>query len=805
MAVFAVGFSTSSDSAVADDAPPAVHWSFRPVTRPAPPLVKNANLVESPVDAFILEKIETARQSPGVAADKRTLIRRASYDLIGLPPTSAEVAAFVADQSPDAFVTVVERLLASPHYGERWGRYWLDVARYANTRGDTGTDDNTNPFAFTYRDYVVRALNQDLPYDQFLTEQIAADQLEHAENSPTLAALGFITVGRHFRSNVHDTLDDRIDVVTRGTMALTVSCARCHDHKYDPIPTRDYYSLYGVFASSNEPALLPAINTADAPTVADYQAQRQKLESEKAELIRQHEAGVFERHRQLTAEFLLASRHRDRGRSMGNEGDPVELAIRRAGSRRWRKALEGLKPDSDPIFSPWFAFAALSDAEFVEKGRDLAAKVASNGLPQRVNPVVAQTFAGEPPASLKDVAERYARLLNDLAAQPQPNPDADRETLRLALLTNVAPGNIPTTALTEFLPQPVQEQMRRINADLGRLDADHSGAPQRAMALFDNPQPQNARVFIRGNPNNPGDEVPRQFLNVLSGQNRQPFAHGSGRLELARAITSKDNPLTARMHHFGEGLVTTPDDFGLRSSAPVHGPLLDYLASRFMDEGWSLKKLHRLIMLSRVYKQVSDDGLVSESTDAENRLLSKMNRRRLDFEAMRDTLLFVAGDLDHTVGGRAVPLVAQPPVSAAGIFSGPAKEQPPTLRRAVYAFIDRQNLPGLLRIFDFANPDTSTGRRYVTTVPQQALFFFNNQFVMQRAHSLVSNTEFQKLDTPLKRIQYLYQQVYQRDPEPDEIDMAAQYVASTQGTRAANGWELYAHVLLMSDELLFVD
>jgi len=287
------------------------------VQKVAVPQVRHANLVESPIDAFILEKLESLDLEPSAPADKRTLLRRATYDLTGLPPTPGEVAEFLADDSPDAFATVVERLLASPHYGERWGRHWLDVARYANTRGDTGTDDNANPFAFTYRDYVVRALNNDLPYDQFLVEQIAADQLGQGENAPALAALGFITVGRHFRGNVRDTIDDRIDVVTRGTMGLSVSCARCHDHKYDPIPTKDYYSLYGVLASSREPDPLPIIGQLDPEAFADYQVRHRKIEADREDLIRRNETETVERYRRMTAGFLLSNAQLDELRERG--------------------------------------------------------------------------------------------------------------------------------------------------------------------------------------------------------------------------------------------------------------------------------------------------------------------------------------------------------------------------------------------------------------------------------------------------------------------------------------------------------
>ncbi len=838
--VAVVGSALFCGPALAEDAVPRPHWAFHPVERPPVPLVTHAGLVESPVDAFILEKLEAAGLEPVSAADKRTLIRRASYDLIGLPPTSAEVADFLADESPHAFATLIDRLLASPHYGERWGRHWLDVARYANTRGDTGSADPVSPFAFTYRDYVVRAFYEDLPYDRFLTEQIAADQLEHGEDSRALAALGFITVGRRFLNNIHDTIDDRIDVVTRGTMALTVSCSRCHDHKYDPIPTGDYYGLYGVFASSSEPEQLPVIGRPDPAAFADYGSQRQTLEANRTDYIRRQEAEIVQQHRKLTAEFLLASRKPPAPSSTEKAGTTfADTSVQRAGARRWRKALEKLNAESDLIFAPWFAFAAVPETEFGDRAPELSARIASNGLPHPVNALVAQSFAGKPPASLKDVAQAYARLFEEVTTPPPEQPanalpaaadDPAREALRQALLSDDAPYNLPQNAIRPLFPPMVHMKIQQLGSELDRLDSQHPGAPLRAMALGDNPKPQNARIFIRGNPNNPGAEVPRQFLEVLAGENRQPFTHGSGRLELARAIASRANPLTARvivnrvwLHHFGQGLVTTPDDFGLRSDPPSHPQLLDYLAARFMDDGWSLKNLHRLLMLSRVYRQASDDGLRSEAVDSENRLLSKMNRRRLDFESLRDTLLFVAGNLDRTVGGRAVELTSQPRVAPEGSFIGTSGNQPPSPRRAIYGYIDRQNLPGLLRAFDFADPDTITGQRYVTTVPQQALFFFNSPFVMQQSCSLAARADFQQLDETAKQVQNLYQHVLQRDPTPGEVELAGQFMSAEQSAAASPAensvtsslvpdslrplrpWERFVHVLLMSDELMFVD
>lgn len=786
------------------------HWAFQPVKQPAIPTVENKSWVQSPVDAFILAKLEAAGMEPSRPADKRTLIRRATYDLIGLPPTPEEVAAFVADESPDAFATVVDRLLESKHYGEHWGRHWLDVARYASS---------DSPYAFTYRDYVIRAFNDDLPYDEFLLQQMATDQLHLGEDKRALAALGFLTLGRQFE-NMHDTIDDRIDVVTRGTMALSVSCARCHDHKYDPIPTRDYYSLHGVFASSMAPRELPLLGIAPDPAAyAEYVPKHAAVQAKLDDFLRKQEAEVLKQHRRQTAECLLLSREPKKLAGLITEEFGLsDRKILQAGATRWMQWLEKLDKESDPIFAPWFAFAALPDLEFAGRAKALSAKVAANALTHPVNPLVAQAFAGEPPASLNKVAERYGKLfeaadqrwqasLRD-SAESLTLADADQEALCYLLFGKDSPGNLPTELMPQLFPTSALMQLGPLKAEIGRLDATHPGAPQRAMALVDSPQPKNSHVFIRGNPNRLGDEAPRQFLGILSGDKREPFTRGSGRLELARAIASRENPLTARvmvnrvwLHHFGASLVTTPDDFGLRADPPSHPELLDYLAWRFMQDGWSLKKLHRLLMLSSTYQQKSDDRLRYETMDPDNRLLSKANRRRLDFEAMRDTLLLVAGDLDPASGGRPVDLLKPQEGSYAN-------------RRTVYGAIDRNNLPSLFRTFDFANPDLSTAQRDATAMPQQALFFLNSPFVMEQACKIANRSSSQRLDDATERILDLYRRVYQRNPSAEEVQRALRFLVATPAATGSGEssqkqpltpLERFAQILLMSNELMFVD
>jgi hypothetical protein len=448
--------------------------------------------------------------------------------------------------------------------------------------------------------------------------------------------MGFLTVGRRFLNNPHDIIDDRIDLIGRGLMGLTIACARCHDHKFDPIAQKDYYALYGVFASSHEPTDLPKIPS-----------------TENAEETKKYEE---------------------------------DLAKRSADIDR---------------------FYAIKAVDFT------VAATLGTGLPFVVAPLERESYKG---------------LLSG----------ADRDHVR-----------------------DLRNRIDLLNAT--------AGAPARAMVMEDNPTPVEPHVFQRGSPDRPGDAVPRRFVSVLAGGNPAPFKQGSGRLELARAIASRDNPLTARVfvnrvwaHHFSRGLVRTPGDFGTRGDAPTHPELLDWLATQFMDEGWSVKKLQRLIMLSAAYQQSCDTRPEAEQADPENRLLAHQNRQRLDFEAMRDSLLSVAGTLDAKMGGQPVDLA-------------PATSR----RRTIYSFIDRQNLPGIFRTFDFASPDTTNPQRFVTTVPQQALFMMNNPFTVTQARALVARPDFAADKGASEwQVQQLYERVFARRAEPVEVDSALHFVAA---------------------------
>jgi mono/diheme cytochrome c family protein len=792
------------------------HWAFQPVRKPPFPLVKNFGWCVSPIDAFILAKLEQKRLTPAPAADRRTLIRRAYFDLIGLPPSDSQVEAFISDTGPDAFARLIDGLLFSPQYGERWGRYWLDVARYADSKGYVFNQERRFPYSYTFRDYVIQVFNQDVPYDQFILQQLAADRLPLDSDKHQLAAMGFLTVGRRFMNNVHDIIDDRIDVTTRGLLGLTVTCARCHDHKFDPIPTKDYYSLYGVFASSKEPSLLPVIETPRrTKEYIVFEKQLQEKEQKLQKFFEEKHQELEANFRRRAADYLLAG-HDARGKpkteefmfvTEGGELNPLGVA-------RWRKFLESSKKSADPVFSMWHALAALPEKEFRTQSPPVVEKISKA---KTTNSLVVQAFAGRPPADLREVAKRYGDLFTATdkawheaikkaadAKQPAPKSLSDpaQEELRQFLYSPGKPTCLAMRDTEEFLLDRASlDKLKALRSEMEKLKATSPGAPARAMILEDIPQPYNPHVFLRGNPNNQGEAVPRQFLELLSGPARQPFHEGSGRLELARAIASKENPLTARvlvnrvwLHHFGAGLVRTPSDFGMRSDPPTHPELLDYLASTFMENDWSIKKLHKLIMLSAVYQQASDppdeQAKARENADLENRLLWKMNRRRLDFEAQRDTLLAVSGRLDQRMGGAPVELTTTPFVP----------------RRTLYGFIDRQNLPGLFRTFDFPSPDSTSPQRYETTVPQQALFLMNGPFVMEQVRRLIHRPEVESQNQPEARIQALHHLVFSRPAEPEEVSLGMRFIeAQASQSGSMTPWEKYAQVLLMTNEFVFVD
>jgi cytochrome c553 len=792
------------------------HWAYQPVSDPAPPEVKNAAWVANSLDRFVLAKLEEQGVAPSAEADRRTLIRRLTFDLTGLPATYDDIEAFVADMEPGAYERVVDRLLASPRYGERWGRHWLDVARYADTMGYAFERDRRYPFAYTYRDYVIDALNRDVPYDRFLKEQLAADQLEPQGDPRSLAALGFLTVGRKYLA-IHDTYDDQIDVVTRGMLGLTVACARCHDHKYDAIPTEDYYSLYGVFSNLSEPDTEQLPLLGDPKAVAGYE----EFEKEMKRLQGDVDAYVAERHNEIVntgrakaADYLFRVAYPNPNDELLAKFPFLTLKpdeIRPKLLERWSQYLKQHAQPDHAALGLWADLAALPEEGFAEKAapvleawRNKPAGVAAN----HVNPKVLEALRAKPPQSKGELAQFYGQLLTAAwdtwkaigGSDEEALAKLNEETRQLAavLVAKEAPTQFPVDQTQMVFNRAERTRITELQKQVKAFQASSPAAPPRAMIVRDRDQPHNARVFIRGNSGRPGNEVPRQFPVVLAGAERKPFLHKSGRLELAESIASPSNPLTRRvivnrvwMHHFGEPLVATPSDFGVRTAKPVQADLLDHLASYLLQEGWSLKRLHRYIVLSATYRQQSADRPEAAAVDPENKLLWKMNRRRLEWESLRDAMLVAANRLDTSVGGRPVELT----------------QSPFPLRRTVYGYIDRQDLPNLFRMFDIASPDQSAAQRPRTTVPQQSLFLMNSPFALEQGQALANRSDLASADTAA-RIAGLYRATLSRLPTPHEIEVAKGFIDTATSDAAGaqlSPWEQLGQLLLMTNEFAYVD
>ncbi len=822
------------------------HWAYQPVTKPAIPAVKNRAWCVTPVDAFILEKIEAKGMVPSGPTEKETLLRRATFDLIGLPPTLKEINDFVGDTSPYAFVKVVDRLLASPHYGERWGRFWLDTARYSDTTGDRENNRNTDyrfPYAWTYRDYVIRSFNQDKPYDRFILEQLAADRLTDLKDQRDLSALGFITVGKR-GGNANDIIDDRIDTVTKGFLAMTVSCARCHDHMFDPIPTKDYYALHGVFSSIEEPLEKPIVNQATKTAAAEFQQKLAYLEQENRDNYYKVGGENNSNFRKMPGSYLKAAyltrpRATAEEQALGNkirETDKLNREVNQSLNRVLNK---------EALFAPLSRF---------QEGNWAALNF------NNLNPVVAAAFKDKTPKTIDEVVAVYAQVFTDLSGKAMEYQKAlAGATDAGTTISGFEPGVVELVQFPLFLSPAHQLDMDTIRkevdvwplalrrrgftfAQINALLLTHDGADQRAMVVQDIATPKDSRVFLRGQSGTPGDVVPRRFLEVLSGGKATPFRSGSGRLELAQAIANKNNPLTARvivnrvwLHHFGEGFVRTPDDLGTQAEKPSHPELLDYLSSYFMEQGWSFKKLHRLIMLSKVYQIRSYANTQFNDIDPDNRLLWRANVRRLDFEAMRDSMLVMSGKIDPTVGGQPVNLT----------------DEPYSYRRSIYGYIDRGNLPELMAHFDFSNPEAPNSKRTSTIVPQQALFLMNSPMSIDVARNILKQVAAAGSRNPRDLIYAIYRTVLGRTPTTEEYVAAVEFIsyegreetrvqvaakemtekaakkaeerAKRAGLMANNAesaiqnegemierkpltaWETFAHALLLSNEAAYVN
>jgi len=800
-------------------------WSFQPLRKSPLPEVKDAGWGKTPIDRFILAALEKENLKPVRPADKRALLRRATFDLTGLPPTPEQTDAFLSDSSADAFTKVVDRLLASPQYGERWGRHWLDVARYA----DGGGKDKRPVFigygmardgyvnTFRYRDWVIDALNRDLPYDRFVKAQIAADLMGDKENLP---ALGFFGLGPWFtgddvvfveaRANERD---DKIDALTKGFLGLTVTCARCHDHKYDPISQKDYYSLGGVFWSSG----YREYDLADKTQVEEYKTHWKQIKDQQAAIenyVKDCSTALIQSLASQTAGYMMAARHVllsnpriDAAKVAGEEKLDTETL------QRWVKYLADPGKREHPYLRAWDRLMA-SGGGSENEARRLATDfqnlvqgvIADKQAVAKANEEMTKTYLPDPnearvslPGDLmqfelfqykqmlvQKVVEtnKYYVYLDVVQGEPS-SPDYPRKD---------AIFDYPGKKLLRFLSQEQKSKLDEMQAELTKLEK--SAPPEYAylMGVADNPTPANLKLNLRGNPHALGEEVPRGFPVILAGTNAdpKPFTQGSGRLELAEAVAR--HPLTARvianrvwLHHFGRGIVASPSNFGVMGERPTHPELLDYLASRLVDNNWSLKSLHREIMLSAVYQLSTEITEANQAADPDNKLFWRANLRRLDAESIRDSLLFVSGTLDERVGG--------PPQE---LNSSNNK------KRTVYARIPRGGPSGVLRLFDFPDPTLSGDQRSVTNVPLQGLFLLNSDLVSTQATRFAERVSKDTTDDRA-RIVKAYRLLFGRTATESEVQRGLQFLdaARSDANEKATPWQQYAQVLLSSGEFLY--
>lgn len=763
-------------------------WAFQPIRKSVPPSVHNSGWVKTDIDRFILAKLEKQGLHPVGTADKRTLLRRATFDLTGLPPTPEEIQSFLADTSQNGWEKVVDRLLASPRYGERWGRFWLDVARYSDEDA-LGLSADPFPNAWRYRDWVIQALNDDMPYDLFVKSQIAGDFLDKPGENRYRPGLGFFGLGPWYYKLVDppkaraDERHDRIDVLTRGFLGLTVACARCHDHKYDPIPTRDYYALAGVFASS----VLKEEPLAPKDVVAQWHEKQKHIENLEADLRKRLEQERKRLGRILARDagkYLLAAWRIDRGYIQPREAAAAGLDAETMD--RWGAYLRG-KNWAHPYL-----------AEFSR---------ARNKTTARVNIEKFQRFLDSVAAEYDAIQAYNKKVLEEAAKSTDPYDifckGCTAETKALArdkyvLWTDLFSAKQQTQEKKSGLFYYADDQMDRwlsgtVRTQVASLRDEvkkrKSELPPRYPFLHviaDSDSPADLPLHVRGDPYNLGAPVPRGYLTVLSKSEPTRFEHGSGRLELAELIASADNPLTARVivnrvwhHHFGAGLVRSLSNFGEVGDRPSHPELLDYLAARLIENQWSLKRLHREILLSATYGLSSEFRQANFNVDPENRLLWRANRRRLDIESLRDALLFVAGMLDTRAGG-------------------PPEAWKTSKRRSVYGRISRYQLERTLSLFDFPDPTISAEQRASTNTPLQRLFFLNSDLVHDVAKSLAERIEA-SAQPDRERIGIAYALLFGREPEDEERRMAGDFLTGG-GT-----WHELAQVLVSTNEFQFLD
>ncbi len=768
-------------------------WSFQPLHPVQAPTVKDSRWPKTAIDRFILSRLEKEGLAQVGPADRRTLLRRATLDLTGVPPTAEEIESFENDKAPDAFAKVVDRLLASPQYGERWGRLWLDVARYGEddyrSLDPMGRGFAPYPHAYLYRDWVVKAINDDLPYDQFVRAQLAGDQTDEKSRVRTLPALGFLGQGPWFYDNGAvevtraDERHDRIDVVSRGFLGLTVGCARCHDHKYDPIPTKDYYAMAGIFASTTYKEY-PQVPQSMVDQYNDLEKKLKNKEKLLGEFL-QNEGKQLSEGLTLQASKYMQAVWRVGGEPKEDLNDVIEKnKLDFELMQRWIKFL-ARPPRYYPYLKDWQAMmqkggTAPEAKKLADDFQTLLLDVLfeRRDLKEQNEIIIAKSLTGTKPKEPLFKPNEF--VTNDdfcpscsveTKAMPLERTNLWMDVYVRDLDDPMLPGVIQKfkPGLLAFRGWGLERQLSvEGRAYLAALREDIENFRKKMPAQYpyvhgvaDREKSVDLPVSLRGNPNNLGEVIPRGFLSVLSPDNRLSFSKGSGRLELADAILRQ--PLAMRVivnriwkWHFGSGIVDTPSNFGFNGERPVHPELLEYLADFFMRNGMSIKKLHREIMLSSVY-QLGDESIKANyDKDSANRFYWRANRRRMDVEQIRDSLLAASGALDKKMGG--------PPEALT----------PQSTRRTLYGKVSRYKLDDFLQLFDFPSPNISAEQRYATNVPLQRLFFMNSDFVQQQAELLVRRIESEP--TPEARIQKAYRLVFGRAATAEEVRLGLDYL-----------------------------
>ncbi len=805
-------------------------WSFQPLKVVQVPEPKDSRWAKTAIDKLVLVKMQEAGIKPSAQADRRTLIRRATYDLTGLPPTPEEVDTFVKDKSPHAWESLIDRLLASPKYGERWGRHWLDVARYAedDVRGLDPKGRGYMPFsgAYRYRDWVIKSFNQDMPYDEFLRLQIAGDKIPaktKQEQEDYLTATSYLGAGPWVWDQAEpiqgraDERNERVDAVTRGTLGLTVACARCHNHKYDPITQKDYYALIGIFANSTYKEY-PTVSEAQTKAYESNEAKLEKLQIDFREYTKTESRQLADALAHQSSSYMVAAWN-----VLGKPKKTVEEASSEAKLdpellRRWVDYLTPGKPLQYDYLKDWQAMVATEGGtedeakELADSFQRLVLRVRQhdreveeqneivrdkNDVPRhRVHDAKPSEFETDDQfcpgcaLELKTIPVSEAKLYSDLFV----TRSGDQET-------RFVPGVLVFVGwdLTSRLGAPLQAYIEAQQKEMGELKKklDPENYPY-VHGMADKPEIHDVKLNVRGNPHSLGDTVPRRFLTVLTSPTTKPYNDGSGRLELANDIVA--SPLSARVivnriwkWHFGSGIVNTPDNFGIVGEEPTNPELLEYLAHEFVTNGHSIKKMQREIMLSAAYQSSVEESPEAHEKDGANRLYSHFNRQRLDAEEIRDTMLFVAGDLDTKK------------------TSGPSEDfSEDNTKPTVFCKVSRYRLNNYLQIFDFANPSFTSEQRFSSNVPLQQLYFMNNPFVYKQAGILAERVSSEATDK--ERVVKLYKYVYQREPSAEELELGLKFLSTTPekaGYAVAGepitAWRQYARIMLSSNEFQFLD